>query len=395
MGAIANMPQFYEFFAGAGMARQGLGSEWKCLYANDFEPMKVSAYEANWGKGHIHLADINEVQTSDLPGQADMAWASFPCQDLSLAGNGAGIGYADDSLQTRSGTFWAFWRLMSDLRNEGRGPRIVVLENVYGVLRSNGGRDFAAIGECFARQGYRFGAMVMDAVHYLPQSRPRVFIVGIAEQEVIDPVLQRKEPDQFWHPQPLVDAVSRMTAATRDQWVWWNVQHPRRRARSLSSIITDQPDDVSWNSPADTQRLVSMMSPINRRKLEQMLVNGKRVVGTAYRRTRGGIQRTELRTDGVAGCLRTPGGGSSRQIVVVVQEGEINTRLMSAREAADLMGLPSSFKLPASYNDAYHVSGDGVAVPVVDHLARSLLDPIAAVSRSRAYEELSVLQAAE
>jgi DNA (cytosine-5)-methyltransferase 1 len=90
---------FYEFFAGGGMARAGLGSGWKCLFANDFDHKKGESYRKNWGDKELKTLDVGKLKTSDLPGFADLAWASFPCQDLSLAGGGAGL------RGDRSGTF--------------------------------------------------------------------------------------------------------------------------------------------------------------------------------------------------------------------------------------------------------------------------------------------------
>jgi DNA (cytosine-5)-methyltransferase 1 len=198
------MPEFYEFFAGGGMARAGLGAGWTCLYANDFDEMKVATYEANWGEGDIHHSDINKVTTADLPGSPTLAWASFPCQDLSLAGNYAGIGAPEDEAQTRSGTFWAFWKLMLALQDEGRAPPLIVLENVYGVLTANCGRDFAAIGDCFAAAGYRFGALLVDAARFVPQSRPRVFIVAVESDRVVPSFVCSDGPEPMWHPKALV-----------------------------------------------------------------------------------------------------------------------------------------------------------------------------------------------
>ena len=100
-------------------------------------------------------------------------------------------------------------------------------------------------------------------------------------------------------------------------------------------------------------------------------------VGTIYKRTRDGFQCAEVRFDGIAGCLRTPGGGSSRQTIMVVHGESIKSRLISSREAARLMGLPEDYILPKKYNEAYHLLGDGVVVPVVAHLSQHLFLPIA------------------
>ncbi len=372
------MPQFYEFFAGGGMARAGLGSNWTCLYANDFDPMKVETYKANWGKNDIHLGDINSVTPDELPDEADLAWASFPCQDLSLAGNYAGIGLASDLTRTRSGTFWAFWRLMQALAEAGRAPSMIVLENVYGVLTANEGRDFAAIGECLSAAGYRFGAMLVDAVHFVPQSRPRVFILAVHSDWTIPQTLLTAEPSAMWSPRALIAAQAAMSSRARSAWVWWNLKVPTGKRPSLNSVVGKSPEGVMWHSADETARLIAMMSDVDLAKLERLKRAKGRNVATVYRRTRQGVQRAELRVDGVAGCLRTPSGGSSRQLVVIVEDGSVRSRLLSAREAAKLMGLTQKYKLPRSYNDAYHVAGDGVVVPVVRHLTKSLINPLAA-----------------
>ena len=121
--AGVEMRSYYEFFAGGGMVRAGLGNEWTCAFANDIDLKKGDSYRANWGSDHLKIGDVAKLTTADLPGRAALAWASFPCQDLSLAGNGAGLE------GRRSGTFWPFWHLVQELRAEGRAPSLVVLEN--------------------------------------------------------------------------------------------------------------------------------------------------------------------------------------------------------------------------------------------------------------------------
>ena len=373
---------FYEFFAGGGMARSGLGSDWNCLFANDFDPMKARVYRDNWQGGHdLLVEDINKVSTKQLPHQSDLVWASFPCQDLSLAGNYEGIGHWQDKEQTRSGTFWPFWRLMRGLIDEKRAPKIIVLENVYGVLTSNSGRDFAAIGSAFSGAGYRFGAMVIDARHFVPHSRPRVFIVGVRPDISIPSALTSKVPVAPWHPEGLTVAHEGMSKEAKKGWVWWNLAQPAPRAQIFADLIEDVPHGVRWNTEEQTKKLIAMMSDVNLAKLREAQKSGRRVVGGVYKRTRLDekgvkVQRAEVRFDDIAGCLRTPAGGSSRQSILVVEGKKVRSRLISPREAARLMGLPDSYKLPSKYNDAYHVAGDGVAVPAVRHLAHYIFEPI-------------------
>ena len=375
-GAAVARHSFLEFFAGGGMARAGLGSEWRCLFANDIDPAKAAAYAAAWGGGappaELHVGDVGRLSVADLPRErVDLAWASFPCQDLSLAGAGAGLA------GERSGSFLPFYLLMRSLRGERRAPRLIVLENVCGLLTSHGGRDFADICAMLAMIGYRFGAMVIDAAAFLPQSRPRLFIVAVDRALSVDGATG---PGRDWHPARLRKAQTGLRPNLRADWLWFDPPAPLRRNVRLGDLVETEPRGVSWHDHSETERLLAMMNGVNRAKVEATRSRPGRQIGTIYKRTRveNGIkvQRAEVRFDEVAGCLRTPGGGSSRQTIIVIEDGRVRTRLISARETARLMGLPDDYPLPARYNDAYHLTGDGVAVPVVRHLAEHVLEPI-------------------
>jgi DNA (cytosine-5)-methyltransferase 1 len=351
---------FYEFFAGGGMARLGLGPSWQCLFANEWSEKKAAAYRAQFGGEELRVCDVATLRAAELPGHADVAWASFPCQDLSLAGNGAGLAGA------RSGTFRPFWRLIEELAREGRAPRTVVIENVVGAITSHGGRDFAEILGCMDGAGYRCGPLVLDAAEFVPQSRPRLFVVATLAEGG-----PRGDGPAYGHSRALVDAYEALPAKLRRRWIWWALMSPGPRSATLADCIEEA---GPWNAAAYTARLLSLMSPLNRRKVERAQRDGARVVGTVYRRTREGRQRAEVRFDGVAGCLRTPAGGSSRQTVLVVEGKRVRSRLLSGREAARLMGVPEDYPIPASANDAYHLFGDGVAVPVVRYLSEQVLE---------------------
>jgi DNA (cytosine-5)-methyltransferase 1 len=375
------MPIFYEFFAGGGMARAGLGQDWNCHFANDFDEMKGKCYRTNWGGNDLIIDDIANVTVQGLPGTADLAWASSPCQDLSLAGKNEGLGMPDDEVLTRSGTFWRFWALMRGLAQEQRSPRIVVLENVTGAITSHSGKDFAAIAGAFASLGYRFGAVVVDARLFVPQSRKRLFIIGVRHDLHIPPGLEDINPT--WHPAALLNAQGTLTEEVQANWVWWNLPVPPLRNQHFIDLIEDEPAGVAWHTPQETNTLLQMMSEVNLEKVNQAMRSGRRMVGGIYRRMRPDangrkVQRAEVRFDDISGCLRTPSGGSSRQVILLVEGNQVRSRLLSPREGARLMGLPEGYILPAKYNDAYHLSGDGVAVPVVRHLAANIIEPVLA-----------------
>lgn len=374
--------RYLEFFCGGGMVRAGLSENWSCVFANDFDPKKSRSYRENWGGDCLVTGDIAQVTVEQLPLKtADLAWASFPCQDLSLAGNGAGLN------GDRSGTFWDFWRVLQRLDADGRAPTVVALENVCGALTSHDGRDFEDIVAAFVGAGYMVGALVIDAAMFVPQSRPRLFFVGM-KSPTLDVRRDRPAATEFGASTALLRAHDDLPVRLRENWVWWKLPEPCLAIPRLSDIYETAPTDVKWHSVEQTDRLLKLMSEVHLEKLRDAKKSKKLVVGTVYRRMRrddGGVarQRAEVRFDGVAGCLRTPSGGSSRQVLLVVDGNRVRSRLMSARETARLMGLPDTYKLPKSYNEAYHLTGDGVAVPVVSHLAAHLFEPLITEARRR------------
>lgn len=357
------------------MARAGLGDGWQCVFSNDFDLKKCATYQRNWGGDHLVCGDVKKVRAADLPGTASLAWASFPCQDLSLAGGGAGL------RGDRSGTFWPFWDLMRDLIADDRAPAIIALENVCGTLTSHKGKDFAAISKTYRDAGYQFGALVIDAALFLPQSRPRLFMVGVRNDIELPDGVTGADPHPVWHSKALMAAYSKLSQVDHKNWIWWQLPMPPTRTSRFADFIEENPDSVKWHTAAETRRLIAMMSQVNRAKLEAAKKSKKRMVGAIYKRTRRDennekVQRAEIRFDEISGCLRTPAGGSSRQLIMVVDGNKVRSRLISTRETARLMGLPDSYALPTNYNEAYHLTGDGVAVDVVRHLAENIFEPV-------------------
>ena len=363
------------------MVRAGLGSRWQCLFANDIDPKKAASYRRNWGTEFLLCGDIADISVTDLPSYADLAWASFPCQDLSLAGYGAGLE------GQRSGTFWPFWKLMLELGRESRAPNVIILENVCGTLTSHGGQDFETICHALRDGGYLIGSLVIDAVLFVPQSRPRLLIIAVRDNLDLPEGLVGGLPNGTFLTRSLTNAFSRLPSDLKDAWIWWGVTTPPSRNIKLCDVIEDDPRDVSWDSQEKTQGLLDTMSQRNRAKVRTAQSTGRKVVGTIYKRTRRDelghrMTRAEVRFDEVAGCLRTPAGGSSRQVILVVEGERVRSRLISSRETARLMGLPDEYVLPDNYNEAYHLTGDGVVVPVVKYLAEHIVEPVIAHTKN-------------
>lgn len=371
-----SQPTVLEFFAGGGLARLGLDG-WSTRFANDIDPIKARAYAANFGADHLKVADVWDLSAADLPpGRADLAWASSPCQDLSLAGARRGLS------ARRSGAFWGFWRLIEQLDAEQRAPRLIVIENVVGLLTSNGGEDFRQLCDLLAGAGWAFGALELDASHWLAQSRPRLFVVATR-----DAATGLAGPTGPFHSRGVVEAHASLSDQARAAWRWWALPAPARRNTDLAALL--EPDGrVEWLDEARTAAILDQMSPLHRQRLDAAVASGKRRVGAAFRRVRieqgVKVQRIEARFDGLAGCLRTPAGGSSRQYLILAEAGRVRARYLTPREALRLMGVGDDYRLPGSTSAGLKLAGDGVAVPVVRALSEGLLKPLLSGQAARA-----------
>jgi len=348
-------PCFVDFFAGSGLVTEGAKHACTPVWSNDICPKKAAIYQANHGSAHFHLGSIKHICGRDIP-RGDVVWASFPCQDLSLAGRMDGLAGA------RSGLFWEWLRVLDEMPAK---PPVLALENVVGLISAKGGQDYRLLHDALVERSYRVGPMLLDARHWVPQSRPRIFIVAALNHVPTGP-LEDYGPN-WMHPELVRRAVTSL-----DDVTYWSMPQPSERRKGLSDVI-------DWDAPvfdrARTEALLSIIAPRHRVLLEK-LPRETRAVFPGYRRTRQGKQVLELRFDDLSGCLRTAEGGSSRQFVLLHDRGVWNARLITPREAALLMGAPKSYKLSESYNESYNAMGDAVAVPVVKHLVDHLLTPL-------------------
>lgn len=340
----------HDFFSGSGLVSYGLKGMFTPIWANDISEQKAAVYKSNLGDKHFVLADIKDIKGRNLP-FAHLSWASFPCQDLSLAGNIGGIH------ASRSGLVWEWLRILDEMEEK---PKILLLENVAGLLSTNNGDNYSVLHLALVKRGYQCGAILLNASCFVPQSRPRVFIIAVKKECKIPSELIGDAP--CW----LHNKVATELGRILPNWIWWKAEKPPRRHKTLKDI-------VETDIPFDKDNVLRLVPERHRIKLSEH----DTVYATGYRRTRHGEQQLELRFDGIAGCLRTPKGGSSKQYLVVKKNGEIHARLLTVRETARLMGAPDSFILPGSYNDGYEAMGDAVVLPVAQFIGEKFLTKIA------------------
>ena len=372
--ALVPQMTFLEFFAGIGLMRMGLErAGWAIAFANDIDEQKHAMYSSHFqdAQEHFLLGDVHTIPVSQIP-SATLATASFPCNDLSLAGSRHGL------VGKQSSAFWGFIRALEELGQ--RRPPLILLENVTGFLTSHGGDDFRQALVTLNRLGYEVDAFILDAARFVPQSRQRLFVVGVQrpEQETLRVRDRRRgyAPRSFEsdvRPKALADFI---LAHPEIAWNIRNLPPQPQRDVALRDILEDLPHDASeWWSDARAEYLLNQMSPRHRAIAERMIGGPDWSYGTAFRRMRHGKSMAELRTDGIAGCLRTPRGGSGRQILFKAGKGEYHVRLLTPREVARLMGA-DDYTISVSLNQALFGFGDAVCVPAIEWIATHYLNPL-------------------
>ncbi|NSL90219.1 DNA (cytosine-5-)-methyltransferase [Chitinophaga sp. Mgbs1] len=355
-----------EFFAGIGLMRAGLErAGWATVLANDIDPIKRRLY-LNHFKGstdHFVLEDIHKLSADSIP-NVDLATASFPCTDLSLAGRRAGL------QGKHSSAFWGFVDILNGMGN--RKPPFILLENVAGFLTSNKGEDFYSALSALNNLGYAVDAFIVDAVHFVPQSRVRLFIVGQLRDESKVEVRQDLTETDI-RPTKLVKFINEHPQI---RWcVNTNLPDLPDVNNNLKKIIdkVSKSSSLWWNADR-VSYLLNQTFERHYSKILELKDAKNYAYLTAFRRVRDGKSMAEIRFDGIAGCLRTPKGGSARQILLEVGKGEVNIRLLTPSECAKLMGA-DDFTLSGTANEALFGFGDAVCVPVVTWIAEHYLNP--------------------
>lgn len=363
--------RFAEFFAGIGLVRLGLEQAgWRCVFANDHDPKKARDYLRNYPGTRLDGASVNDISAAALP-PFDLATASFPCTDLSLAGMRKGLSGGGES-----GAFYGFAKLIGGLGR--KRPRLILLENVPGLLTSHSGRDIIDVLKTLNRLGYAVDMFIMDARWFVPQSRKRLFIVAARGGKRRSGAVCRKvfeDRNPRFRPESLRRVVD---AAEGIKWGFLSLPPPPEDSPARLRDVVDTGQENGWWDARRVDALTAQFSERHARELMSLAGGGAMQCRTVYRRVRGGRVRAELRNDEISGCLRPPKGGSSKQILVCAGNGKVMARYLSARECARLQGAPDSFIIPARENEAVFGLGDAVCVPVIKWIGENALNPLAA-----------------
>ncbi|MCY3568012.1 MAG: DNA (cytosine-5-)-methyltransferase [Chloroflexi bacterium] len=354
------MPRFAEFFSGIGLVREAIEPlGWECVFANDIARDKARMYIDRFGGDHLTVDDINNLALNDLPEDLDLLTASFPCIDLSLAGNRKGLA------GEHSGTVWPFLDLTAEMVTERTPPKALLLENVTGLVTSHGGRDLEEVCTRIGELGYLIDLVAVDAKWFTPQSRPRLFVVALRRDLVDLPLPPTDEVTRL-----RTAAIRSFQASHRDIPCFENnlPEPPSVSANRLIHILERVPDDdASWWPDSQVKSLRDAMHDRHALRVAELLLGKRDGVATMFRRVRHGRTVGEVRGDNIAGCLRTANGGSSVQFLVDCRSGEPRIRPLTGREYARLQGA-GKFPITVGRRQAQNGFGDAVCVPAVHWL---------------------------
>lgn len=382
-------PQFTvaEYFAGIGLVRMGLQPHgWQVVFANDISEKKYKMYKAFFPDAETHylVDDIFCIDPEIIP-TSTLATCSFPCIDLSLAGNMGGIVSGE-----HSSAFWGFVKILEAQGDDA--PPLVLVENVPGWLYSNRGMDFRITVEALNNLGYACDIFTLDALRFTPQSRLRIFLVGTrlsVKYTTIELILTRSKAF-------LNDKLKKSLVANKDLYWFYNhlPEPPDLNRTGLAAIIESMSDsDNRWWSDDEVQRHLAMMKEQHSEMVESLARNEKYAYRTFFRRRREGEQRAEVRKDDLSGCLRTAVGGSGKQFLIRAGQDTIKMRVMTPREYARLQGVPDHYSISTNGIQALTGFGDAVCVPAISWIAQHVLNPLAEAGGQRYHQQLPVAQA--
>lgn len=293
--------RFIDLFAGIGGIRKGFEDiHTECVFSCEWDKYAQKTYEANFGE--IPAGDITAIKEQDIPSH-DVVLAGFPCQPFSMIGKREGI----EDEKGRGTLFFDVLRIIKYHR-----PKMLLLENVPGLLTIQKGETFKMIISLLENEGYDIYWGVLDSANFgLPQSRKRVLIIGFRKDLKI---CDFKLPVTNGEPQKFACDI------LEDNPMGYSISKHLQESY-LFKKDDGHPQIIDKDSKVLCKTLVASYHKI------------QRITGT------------------------------------FVKGGETGIRLLSELECKRLMGYPDNFIFPVSRTQMYHQLGNSVAVPMIKAVA--------------------------
>jgi DNA (cytosine-5)-methyltransferase 1 len=330
---------FIDLFAGIGGMRKAfddLGG--KCVFTSEWDKYAQRTYLANYHDDHGVAGDITQIDAADIP-EHDILVAGFPCQPFSIAGVskknalGRAHGFAD---KTQGTLFFDVARIIEHHR-----PKAILLENVKNLASHDKGKTFQVICDTLRELGYFFDAKIIDAIHWVPQHRERIFIVGFREDCDFS-------FDRFEYP------------SETEQQLLQSILHPEDGSEPEEAPYTIGPT----GKVSDKYTLSDHLWEYLQKYAEKHKARGN---GFGF-----GLVGPDDTTRTLSARYYKDGSE-----ILLNQHGK-NPRRLTPRECARLMGFDSpsdsNFVIPVSDTQAYKQFGNAVVVPVVRAVGQYMLE---------------------
>ncbi len=310
---------FIDLFAGIGgtrLAFEKAGGE--CVFTSEWDKFCHYTYYANFGEKPA--GDITKIDAADIPDH-DVLLAGFPCQPFSIAGVSKKISLGrehgfDDKLQ--GNLFFDIARILKEKR-----PKVFMLENVKNLKSHDKGKTYKVISDTLKLLNYKIFVKIVDAKHYVPQHRERIFIVGFDKKKFRN--IKFKFPKM-----------------------------PEARRYELDEILLSDVD----NKYTLTERLWLYLKNYAKKHRE-------RGNGFGY----GLIDSTKDKYTRTLSARYYKDGSE-----ILIKQDKRRPRRLTPRECARLMGFDDSFKIVVSDTQAYRQFGNSLVVPVVEDIASKIVN---------------------
>ena len=343
---------FVDLFAGIGGTRLGMeAAGGRCVFTSEWDKYSQLTYKKNHRPDHEINGDIRKIDPLSIPDH-DVLVAGFPCQPFSIAGVskknalGRAHGFKCD---TQGTLFFDICRIL-----DAKRPAAFVLENVRNLKSHDKGQTFTVIENSLRELGYHFTHRVIDARHWVPQHRERIFIVGF------------REP----------------TAFSMDL-----IKVPEGPAPTLGQILhsedgTEKPDKDFTVGPKAKVNKKYTLTPL----LWQYLQN----YAAKHKAAGNGFGFGLVTKNDVARTLSARYYKDGSEILVSRGRNK-NPRRLTPRECARLMGFPKDFEISVSDTQAYKQFGNSVVVPVVAAVAKAMKPHVLALKTLEAGRQIGMV----
>jgi DNA (cytosine-5)-methyltransferase 1 len=313
------------FFAGIGGIDFGFQfAGVKTCWANEIDENAAKTFRANHKKTELVVADIKTIKAQDIPQGVDVVCGGFPCQPFSIAGEQKGF---DDD---RGGLFFQITRIVRELKDDGRQPKVVFLENVKNLLAHDGGETYKKMKEVLTSLGYYHKEKILNSCEYgnLPQNRERLYIVAFLDKEACN---------RFKWPKKV-----RLNKKIRDIVDWNSINVPAKYFYSPSYKC---------------YQVINQSIPLGSTHIFQYRRN-------YVRENKSGLCPTLTANMGIGG-----------HNVPLIRDSQGRIRQLTPKECLLLQGFKKTFKIPGDLHDylIYKQAGNSVSVTVIKRIARNII----------------------